>query len=152
MQNIDEFNIEKVESLDFESIKQQLFYIFKEEEDVVNFVNFLKNIKNFVNLSNDKRHMTLIDLGYFKSQIQIYENKIALVIKSRRNVQTKKAIKKAKSIGEKINETSITYNLEEDDALTGLEELHALVKGWAIYMEDLYYMCGQTNKNLGGIS
>lgn len=152
MLNSEEFDIEKVESLDFENIKQQLFYIFKEEKDVINFINFLKSVKNFVSLSNDKRHMTLIDLGYFKSQIQIYENKIALVIKSRKNVQVKQAVKKIKMTGEKLNETSIAYNLEEDTTLIGLEELHGLVKGWAVYMEDLYYMCSQTNKNLGGIS
>ena len=33
----------------------------------------------------------------------------------------------------------------------GLLEIHALVSAWASYMNDLYFMCGQTNKNLGSI-
>ena len=46
-----EFDIEKVEALDFEKIKEQLQYIFKTDEDIVNFVNFLKNVQKFVFLS-----------------------------------------------------------------------------------------------------
>ena len=40
-----EFDIEKVEALDYEAIKEQLYLIFKEEKDVVAFVNFLQNIQ-----------------------------------------------------------------------------------------------------------
>ena len=40
-----EFDIEKVESLDFDKLSTQLVYIFKSEEDIVNFINFLKNIQ-----------------------------------------------------------------------------------------------------------
>ena len=40
---IEEFNIEKVESLDFDQLQNQLKYIFKTDQDIVNFVNFLKN-------------------------------------------------------------------------------------------------------------
>ena len=46
-----EFDIEKVEALDFEKIKEQLQYIFKTDEDIVNFVNFLKNVQKFVFLN-----------------------------------------------------------------------------------------------------
>ena len=65
------FDIEKVESLDYSKLSKQLKYIFKEEQDIVNFINFLKQLQNFVNLSNDKRHMELINLSYFKSQLQL---------------------------------------------------------------------------------
>ena len=144
-----EFDIEKVESLDFEQIKNQLRCIFKTEQDIINFINFLKNIQKFVSLSNDKRHMTLIDLGYFKMQIQMYEKRIASLITKKKSEQVRNAIKKAKGIGEKITESTILYHQQEDLALEGLEELHTLVYGWSTYMQDLYFMCGQTNKNLG---
>ena len=66
-----EFDIEKVEALDYEAIKEQLYLIFKEEKDVVAFVNFLQNIQKFASLSTDKRHMNLVNLAYFRSQIQL---------------------------------------------------------------------------------
>ena len=38
-----EFDIEKVESLDYDTLSTQLEYIFKEEKDITNFINFLKS-------------------------------------------------------------------------------------------------------------
>lgn len=151
MDNEFEFDIEKVESLDFDKIKIQLMYIFKTEQDVINFINFLKNIKNFVNLSNDKRHMTLIDLCFFKSQILQYENKIKNLLLKKKNQQLKDSFKKAKGVGEKITENTLAYFTEDSSAVDNLELLLNLVNSWTVYMQDLYYMCSQTNKNLGNL-
>lgn len=148
---MEEFDIEKAESLDYDKLKNQLKYIFKTEQDCVNFVNFLKNVSNFVNLSNDKRHMTQIDLGYFKSQLTLFEKKIKIVLDKKKIARTKAAIKKAKGIGEKLTESIIDYYAEEDSAISGLEELLALVSAWTGFLQDLYFICGQTSKNLGGI-
>lgn len=147
-----EFNLEKVESLDYDKLKNQLQYIFQTESDIVNFITFLKNIYKFVNLSNDKRHMTLIDLGYFKAQIQLYEKKIQSLIDKKKNEQLKASIKRAKGCGEKITESVISYYTEDDNVLDSLYELHNLVYCWSGYMNDLYFLCGQTNKNLGGFN
>ena len=144
-----EFDIEKVEALDYESIKEQLYLIFKEEKDVVAFINFMQNIQKFANLSTDKRHMNLINLAYFRSQIQLYEKKIQALLDKKRNEQVRNAIKKAKGCGEKISENVITYYSEESEIIDGLIELHDLVYSWSLYMSDLYFICGQTNKNLG---
>lgn len=141
--------IEKIESLDFEKIKEQLYLIFQGEQDVVNFVNFIKNIQNFVNLSNDKRHSIQIELAYFRSQIQLYERKIKSVIDKRKGDQVKGSIKKMKLTGEKITENMITYYAQEDSALAGLERLYTVVSSWSTFMSDLYFICGQTSKNLG---
>ena len=149
---MEEFDIEKAESLDYDKLKNQLKYIFKTEQDCVNFVNFLKNVNNFVNLSNDKRHMTQIDLGYFKSQLTLFEKKIKIVLDKKKVARTKAAIKKAKGIGEKLTESIIDYYAEEDSTIQGLEELLALVSAWTGFLQDLYFICGQTSKNLGGIS
>lgn len=146
---MEEFDIEKVEALDYESIKSQLYLIFKEEKDVVAFVNFLQSIQKFASGSTDKRHMNLINLAYFRSQIQLYEKKIQALIDKKKNEQVRNAIKKAKGIGEKITENTVTYYSEESDTLDGLIELHNLVYAWSLYMSDLYFICGQTNKNLG---
>ena len=145
----EQFDIEKVEALDYESIKSQLYLIFKEEKDVVAFVNFLQSIQKFASGSADKRHMNLINLAYFRSQIQLYEKKIQSLIDKKKNEQVRNAIKKAKGIGEKITENTVTYYSEDSDTLDGLIELHNLVYAWSLYMSDLYFICGQTNKNLG---
>lgn len=147
-----EFDIEKVEALDYETIKEQLQYIFKEEKDIVAFINFMQNIQKFASLSSDKRHMNLINLAYFRSQIQLYEKKIQTLIDKKKNEQVRGAIKKAKGIGEKITENTIVYYSEDNDTLDGLIELHNLVFAWSLYMNDLYFICGQTNKNLGDLS
>jgi hypothetical protein len=144
-----EFDIEKVEALDYEAIKEQLCLIFKEEKDIVAFVNFMQSIQKFANMSSDKRHMSLINLAYFRSQIQLYEKKIQSLIDKKKNEQIRAAIKKAKGCGEKISENVITYYSESNDTLEGLIELHNLVYAWSLYMGDLYFICGQTNKNLG---
>ena len=148
---MEEFDIEKAESLDYDKLKNQLQYIFKTEQDCVNFVNFLRNVQNFVSLSNDKRHMTQIDLGYFKSQLTLFEKKIKAVVDKKKQQQLKNAIKKAKGCGEKITESIVTYYSEEDTTIEGLEELLNLVSAWVGFLQDLYFICGQTNKNLGGI-
>ena len=149
---IEEFEIEKVESLNYDELANQLQYIFKTEQDIVNFVNFLKDVKNFVNLSNNKRHSCLIDLAYFRSQIQLFEKKIQTLINKKKLEQTRIAIKKAKGIGEKITENIIDYYTEDNTVLDNLINIHSLVSAWSAYMNDLYFMCGQTSKNLGGLS
>ena len=95
------FDIEKVESLDFESIKNQLSFIFKSDSDIVNFVNFLKNVQKFVTLSNEKRYAVQMDLTYFRSQIQLYAKKIQSTLNRIKEKRVKAAIKKAKGFGEK---------------------------------------------------
>lgn len=146
-----EFDLDKVEALNFDELAPQLQYIFKSEADIANFIQFLKNIQKFVNLSNDKRHTTLIELGYFKSQIQKYERQIAGLIAKRKNAVAKAGIKKAKMVGEKITESIIQYYSEEDNSIDGLEKIHNIVKAWSDYMVDLTYLCGQTNRMLGNI-
>ena len=149
---IEEFDIEKVEALDYDHIKKQLCYIFESDEDITNFIAFLKNVSKFVNLSNDKRHMTLIELGYFKSQIQLFDKKIESLLARKKNEQVRNAIKKAKDYGEKITENMVIYYSENNDVMNALEDLHNLVFSWSTYMNDLYFMCSQTSKNLGSFN
>lgn len=144
-------SIEKIESLNFEVFKKQLNVIFNNEEDIVAFINFFKNVQRFVSLSNDKRHNTLIELAYFKSQITLFEKRILCVLNSKKSEQNKIAIKKAKGAGEKITENTIGYYNEASDIIQGLEEVYNIVSAWNSCMCDIYYMCGQTNKNLGNL-
>ena len=146
-----EFDLDKVEALNFDELAPQLQYIFKSESDIANFIQFLKNIQKFVNLSNDKRHTTLIELGYFKSQIQRFERQIAGLIAKKKNAIAKAGIKKAKMVGEKITENIVTFYSEDDVSINGLEKIHNIVKCWSDYMVDLTYLCGQTNKMLGNV-
>lgn len=146
-----EFDLDKVEALDFDNLAPQLQYIFKSEADIANFIQFLKNIQKFISLSNDKRHTTLIELGYFKSQIQKFERQIAGLISKKKNAVQKAGIKKAKMVGEKLTESVISYYTEEDNSIDGLEKIHNVVKCWSDYMVDLTYLCGQTNKMLGNV-
>lgn len=141
--------IDKVESLDFDKLSIQLVQIFKSEQDITSFINFIKNIQKFVNLSNDKRHSVQIDLAYFRSQIQLYEKKIKSVLDKRKNDQIKASIKKIKLIGEKVSENMVMCYMEDDSAIIGLEKLYNLVSSWSTFMNDLYFICGQTSKNLG---
>ena len=106
---MEEFDIEKAESLDYDKLKNQLQYIFKTEQDCVNFVNFLRNVQNFVSLSNYKRHMTQIDLGYFKSQLTLFEKKIKAVLDKKKQQQLKNAIKKASGEGSTETYEEIVY-------------------------------------------
>ena len=100
-------------------------------------------------MSNDKRHSVQIDLAYFRSQIQLYEKKIKSVLDKRKNDQVKASIKKIKLIGEKVTENMVTCYMEDDNAIIGLEKLYNLVSSWSTFMNDLYFICGQTSKNLG---
>ena len=84
-------------------------------------------------------------------QIQLYEKRIQDLIDKKKSEQTKAAIKKARNCGEKISETIIEYYREDNETLDGLKEIHNLVTAWSSYMNDLYFVCGQTNKNLGGV-
>ena len=146
------FDIEKVESLDFESIKNQLSFIFKSDSDIVNFVNFLKNVQKFVTLSNEKRYAVQMDLTYFRSQIQLYAKKIQSTLNRIKEKRVKAAIKKAKGFGEKITESTIAYYSEEDTAMQGLEELYNVVECWYNYLSDLYFICNSLNKGFNGPS
>ena len=141
--------LDKVESLDFDKLSIQLVQIFKSEQDITAFINFIKNIQKFVNLSNDKRHSVQIDLAYFRSQIQLYEKKIKSVLDKRKNDQVKASIKKIKLIGEKVTENTVICYMEDDSAIIGLQKLYDLVSSWSTFMNDLYFICGQTSKNLG---
>ena len=46
----------------------------------------------------------------------------------------------------------VTYYSENNDVMNALEDLHNLVFSWSTYMNDLYFMCSQTSKNLGSFN
>ena len=115
-----EFDVEKVEAIDYDYISEQVSNIFKSQDDVNSFIAFLKNIKNFVALSNDKRHTTLLELSYFKSQIQLFEKRISSLMNEMKTKQTKDAVKKLKFVGEKLSENSILAATEDVEGLKGL--------------------------------
>ena len=132
-----DFDLDKVEALNFDNLAPQLQYIFKSDADIANFIQFLKNVQKFTNLSNDKRHTTLIELGYFKSQIQKFERQIAGLIAKRKNAVAKAGIKKAKMVGEKITENIVTFYSEEDNSIDGLEKIHNIsLEIIIVYLED----------------
>ncbi len=142
-------DLEKVESLDFQNVGKQLKFLFRTEQDVATFKQFLANIQRFPTLSTDKRHTTMIELAYFKSQLGKFEKQVLALITKKKAAQTKAAIKKGKGAGERMTESLIQYYSEEDTVLESLESLYSLVVAWSSYMVDLYFMCGQTNKILG---
>lgn len=145
-------DFQKVEALDFDTLHTQLTCIFKTDGDITNFINFMKNINKFTSLSNDKRHMVLVDLGYFKSQISKYERQIQSFINKKKHLATKNAISEIRKKGEKLTDNLVQYYLEEDTSLDSLEELHNIVLAWKEYMTDLVFVCNSSYKLLGGFN
>ena len=71
------------------------------------------------------------------------------MLDKRKNDQVKASIKKIKLIGEKVTENTVICYMEDDSAIIGLQKLYDLVSSWSTFMNDLYFICGQTSKNLG---
>ena len=140
--------IEKIKSFSEEYASKQLVYIF-DEADVADFVNFLKKIKDFAKLSADKRHTILIDLAFYKSQIQKFEAQVRSAKEKEKLKITQDAMKRAKMVGVKVTENTITEFLEKSSNYENLVELHSLAESWKDYMSDIYFMCQQTNKIIG---
>lgn len=140
--------IDKIKSFNEDYAKRQLIYIF-DEEDVADFVNFLKKIKDFAKLSADKRHTILIDLAFYKSQIQKFEAQVRSAKEKEKLKITQDAMKRAKMVGVKVTENTITEFLEKSSNYENLVELHNLAEAWKDYMSDIYFMCQQTNKIIG---
>ena len=90
--------------------------------------------------------MILVDLAFFKSQIQRFEAQVKSAKEKEKLKQTQEAIKKAKMAGVKITENALTEFLSTNTTYENLEELHSLAQSWKDYMSDLYFMCQQTNK------
>ncbi len=136
---------DKVQAFNDIAIRKQLQYMFV-DEDIDAFIQFLRKIKDFGKQTADKRHMILVDLAFFKSQIQKFEAQVRSAKEKARLQQTQEAIKKAKSVGVKVTENTITEFMEQNTNYENLEELHSLAQSWKDYMSDLYFMCQQTNK------
>ncbi len=136
---------DKVQAFNDIAIRKQLQYMFV-DEDIDAFIQFLRKIKDFGKQTADKRHMILVDLAFFKSQIQKFEAQVRSAKEKARLQQTQEAIKKAKSVGVKVTEDTITEFMEQNTNYENLEELHSLAQSWKDYMSDLYFMCQQTNK------
>ena len=45
---LDDFDLDKVEALNFDTLSPQLRYIFRSDEDIANFIQFLKNIQKLI--------------------------------------------------------------------------------------------------------
>ena len=136
---------DKVQAFNDIAIRKQLQYMFV-DEDIDAFIQFLRKIKDFGKQAADKRHMILVDLAFFKSQIQKFEAQVRSAKEKARLQQTQEAIKKAKNVGVKVTENTITEFMERNTNYENLEELHSLALSWKDYMSDLYFMCQQTNK------
>ena len=140
--------IEKIKSFSEDYIKSQIKYIMCEEDSMV-FVAFLKKIKDFAKLSADKIHTILIDLAFYKSQIQKFEAQVRSAKEKEKIKATQAAMQKAKSVGLKVTENTIVEFLERNNNYENLVELHAIAESWKDYMSDIYFMCQQTNKIIG---
>ena len=66
---------DKVQAFNDIAIRKQLQYMFV-DEDIDAFIQFLRKIKDFGKQTADKRHMILVDLAFFKSQIQKFEAQV----------------------------------------------------------------------------
>lgn len=139
------YTFDKVQAFNDNMIRKQLQYMFV-EEDIDAFIQFLRKIKDFGKQTADKRHMILVDLAFFKSQIQKFEAQVRSAKEKAKLQQTQEAIKKAKMAGAKITENTLTEFLSQNANYENLEELHTLAQSWKDYMSDLYFMCQQTNK------
>jgi len=139
------YSFDKVRAFNDVEIRKQLQYMFV-EEDIDAFIQFLRKIKDFGKQSADKRHMILVDLAFFKSQIQKFEAQVRSAKEKEKLKQVQEAIKKAKMTGAKITENAVTEFTTTNANYENLEELHALAQSWKDYMSDLYFMCQQTNK------
>ena len=139
------YKLDLVEAFNDVAIRKQLQYMFV-DEDIDAFIQFLRKIKDFGKQSPDKRHMILVDLAFFKSQIERFEAQVKTAKEREKLKQVKEAIKKAKDVGIKVTENTITEFLEQNANYENLEELHTLALSWKDYMSDLYFMCQQTNK------
>lgn len=139
------YTFDKVQAFNDNIIRKQLQYMFV-EEDIDAFIQFLRKIKDFGKQTADKRHMILVDLAFFKSQIQKFEAQVRSAKEKAKLQQTQEAIKKAKMAGAKITENTLTEFLSQNTNYENLEELHTLAQSWKDYMSDLYFMCQQTNK------
>lgn len=139
------YSFDKVKSFNDAEIRSQLQYMFV-EEDIDAFIQFLRKIKDFGKQPADKRHMILVDLAFFKSQIQKFEAQVKSAKEKEKLKQMQDAIKKAKMTGAKITENTLTEFLAQNTNYENLEELHTLAQSWKDYMSDLYFMCQQTNK------
>jgi len=139
------YTFDKVQAFNDNMIRKQLQYMFV-EEDIDAFIQFLRKIKDFGKQTADKRHMILVDLAFFKSQIQKFEAQVRSAKEKAKLQQTQEAIKKAKMAGAKITENTLTEFLSQNTNYENLEELHTLAQSWKDYMSDLYFMCQQTNK------
>ena len=139
------YSFDKVQSFNDNIIRNQLQYMFV-DEDIDAFIQFLRKIKDFGKQTADKRHMILVDLAFFKSQIQKFEAQVKSAKEKEKLKQMQEAIKKAKLTGAKITENTITEFMTQNSNYENLEELHTLAQSWKDYMSDLYFMCQQTNK------
>ena len=139
------YKLDLVQAFNDAAIRKQLQYMFV-DDDIDAFIQFLRKIKDFGKQTADKRHMILVDLAFFKSQIQKFEAQVRSAKEKEKLKQTQEAIKKAKSVGVKVTENTLTEFLTQSANYENLEELHALALSWKDYMSDLYFMCQQTNK------
>lgn len=141
----------KITSYNIDFIKEEVKNLFKTEQDVINFCNFLQQVQKFSTLNTDKRHLVLVELSYFKSQIQKLEYQVKAVLDKKNREQLKQSVMKLRSKGDKLTDTLISCYTEDNDTLDGLNTLYSIVKCWSEYMNDIYFMCAQTNKILGNI-
>lgn len=139
--------IDLVQAFNETAIKKQLQYMFV-EEDIDGFIQFLRKIKDFGKQTAEKRHMILVDLAYFKSQIQKFEAQVKSAKEKEKLKQTQDAIQKAKTVGAKVTENTVAEFTTRSANYDNIEELHILALSWKDYMSDLYFMCQQTNKIL----
>lgn len=137
--------LDRVKAFNDDTIRKQL-QCMMEEDDIDAFIQFLRKLKDFGKKSPDQRHMLLVDLAFFKSQIQKFEAQVKAGKEKEKLKLVQESIKKAKLSGAKITENVITEFTETTTLYENLEQLHIIAQTWKDYMSDLYFMCQQTNK------
>lgn len=150
----DEFEysgIDKIEGFSLTLLEREVSGIFKDKASIVDFGKLVSKLREFPLKTIDERHKILVDMAFYRAQLEKLKKQLEDAISKRENVLIKAASDELRKTGQRPTADLIKANRGEDIALDNLRKMHLVCSEWHSFLQDQQYTAQTTNKIVGNV-
>ena len=134
-----------------ESLKSELSCVVKEEANIVAFKNLLELIRNFSNKDIDTRTRTLIDLSFWKGELDNRKRLSEVYLRKQDALAYNEILDELKKSAMKYNEETVKNRRDAKDmgaAYQNMLDTNLTCTKWVGILTDCYFSLNSINKIL----
>lgn len=143
--------IDKIEGFSLSLLEREVGCIFKDKASIVDFGKLVTKLREFPLKTIDERHKILVDIAFYRAQLEKLKKQLEDAIAKRESVLVKAAAEELRKTGQRPTVDLIKAHRGDDMALDNLRKMHVVCSEWHSFLQDQQYTAQTTNKIVGNV-